>query len=445
MTSMIRRRTCTSCDLYEKLTWSRTRWGARSVNNYKTNIGTPEKGTSKPMSHAFRCSAIALITCIYAAASTTALADWQVTPSVAAGLEYDDNAVLLDIPGADASTSGYAAQGDLLMTYRRPTSVFTIDPMVLARRYQESVFDSEDYFVNLDFRHSGERSTFRFRGLYGNESVRTAERANVDFNVDNPDDIPVDDSGRLLGTANRQRISLVPQWSYRVGERARVYLGGTLIDVTYDDEVSPFYSDYSQATGNTAFEFDVSQTNAVRLDAYYRANEFPDLDISRDAFGGALGLVRTVSERSRLAVNVGIDETEGSDGEKVGNSIGEISFTHQLQTSRVLASYRRSVTGSGAAQMTVRDSVNLSFTRPISDRFSLGAGISAYQSSGLDSNASTANDRDYLQLRALFTWRLTRTLLVDFDYRYSKLDRKDTNTSADSNRINLWLRYSGQQ
>jgi hypothetical protein len=386
-----------------------------------------------------RFSLTALLLC-----STAASANWRVVPAVGAGLEYDDNANLNVNTGSDTAVNGYVVDAGVDFINESPRSQFTFTPSLLLNRYDESDLDSNNYFANLNYRYSSQRSTFNIWGVYGDETVRTAEQAQVDFNVDDPTQIPDDNSGRTFGTANRKRIQVRPQWSYQAGERSLIEFGVDYRDVAYEDATTLNLSDYDQLTGSAAYSYNFSRTSAFRFSGYSRANHFDVLDRDLSGYGAALGLGHSISERTRVQINIGADKTENSLGENQNSSIGDISITHRMETSRVLASYRRSVVGSGNGVLTLRDSLNLNYTRQVTERFSFGGGISAYHSTALGDN-TTNLDSDYYQLRALFGWNLTRTLSVDLDYRYTNIDRALLTGAADSNRINLWFRYQGLQ
>ncbi|MGA8205474.1 MAG: hypothetical protein WB812_13195 [Woeseiaceae bacterium] len=358
-------------------------------------------------------------------------------------MEYDDNASLNANTGSDTSVNGYVVNAGVDFINKSPRSQFTFTPSVLLNRYNESDLDSNNYFGNLNYRYTNQRSTFNLWGIYGDETVRTAEQAQVDFNVDDPTQIPGDTSGRTFGTANRQRLQVRPQWSYQAGERSLIEFGVDYFNVNYDQTAATL-SDYDQLTGSAAYSYNYSRTSAFRLSSYYRKNQFDLLDRDLSGYGAALGFGHSISERTRLQINVGMDSTDNGVGNNQNSTIGDISITHRLETSRVLASYRRSVVGSGNGVLTLRDSINLNYTRQVSPRFSFGGGVSAYHSNVLGDN-TTNLDQDYYQLRALLSWNFTRTLSMDLDYRYTNIDRAAQPDAADSNRINLMFRYQGLQ
>jgi hypothetical protein len=384
--------------------------------------------------------AIVVTGCAFHPAAT--LAEWRIAPSIGAGLQYDDNPALFTGSISGSSVNGYQLEADAAFAYSSPLTDFSLTPRVLLIRYDGfSALDSDDYFLNFNYDYAGQRSRFRMRGAFGDESTRTAERSGVDFQVDDPDEIPDDSSGRVLSTAHRQRVQFVPEWSHQMGQRSLLRIGANYVDVNYDDSILQFNTDYRQTSGKAGFKYNWSERSAFTLDAYYRENYFAVVDSDFSGYGATIGVNRSLSENARFIINVGIDNTEDEIGEKQANPIGTISLVRNMQTSRILASYRRTVTGSGAGELSVRDSVNLNYTYNFSEKFSIGTGLSAYQSQALAEEFVNFDERDYLQFRMLFSWNLTRVFAIDLDYAYTNIDRASPPSDADSNLVNLWFRY----
>ena len=374
--------------------------------------------------------------------SATASANWRAVPEAGAGVEYDDNTTLSVNTGQDTSVNGYVVDAGVDFINESPVSTFTFSPRGLFSRYDESTFDSNDYFADLNYSYTGQRSTFNIWSTYGNETVRRAEQAGVDFNVQDPTQIPDDNSGRTFGTAKRQRVQFRPQWTYQAGQKSQIQLTLDYRNVTFDQNATTIYSDYDQTTGSAEYSYKFSPRSAFRFGGYYRQNHFTLFDRDLNGHGAAVGIDHSISENTSLQINAGVDSTEDGLGENQNSPIGDISLIHTMETSRLLASYRRTVAGSSNGILQVRDSINLYYTRQVTQRFSIGGGVSAYHA-GAVGNAATDLDRDYYQIRALFTWNFTRTLSMDLDYRYTNIDRASETGTASSNLANLWFRYTG--
>ena len=367
---------------------------------------------------------------------------WQVAPTVSAGLNHDDNFFLDADNIAVESISGWGLEAEAKISYDTQLTKFSLTPRLGLYRYDgNSALDDDSAFLDFDYLYTGQKSNFRFRGGYADQSVRNSERSNIDFATEDPADIPADDSGRVLGIDNRQSVLLVPAWSYRTGEKSTIGLGARYLDVSYDASLLGALRDFTEFQGQTSFEYDWSERNTVGLRGYYRENEFDAVAEKRTGYGLIMDFNRSLSETTRFRLGVGFDSTEDSAGVDQSNPIAELSITRNLQTYRILAAYRRSIQGSGAGEISVRDSISLNLTRNLSEKFSIGAGLRAYQTRALDNNVVNFDERDYVQVGGLFVWNLTRAFSVDFDYRHTFSDRSSLASDASSNQVTLWFRY----
>lgn len=379
------------------------------------------------------------LTCLHPAPSE---AQWRLNPSLGVGLEYDDNPSLLDSSVPVTSVSGYLVDAGAVISYRSALTSFALAPSVLVRKYDEDQLDSNDLFLDFDYEYTGKLSKFQIRGSVSDESVRTAEAAGVDFGIENPNEIPEDASGLVLSNEDRQLFRIAPEWSRQLGQRSSLRVGADYVDVSYDSGTNQVYTDFEETFARAAFAYDLSEKDTISFAGYARHNEFDANTNDLDGAGVAVRWSRDLSENTLLISEVGFDSSDVAAGNSRDNVIGEISLVHRLQTSRVLASYRRAVAASGLGSTYLRDSFSLNFTRDLSEKFSIGGGARAYQTSELDAGAANFDEQDYLQLRALLSWRLTRDFDVELDYSHTTIDRNTASSDANSNRINLWFRYS---
>ena len=369
---------------------------------------------------------------------------WRVAPVVSVGIEYDDNASLLpDNVPVDRSADAYEAEGLVRFIYSSELTNLYFTPMLRFSRFNgQSNLDADDKFLDFGLTRSGEVSRLRLRGAVSDESIRTAERSDVDFDVEDPDDIPIDDSAQVLETNSRQRTRMFADYRREVGRRSALGFRFDFVDLNYDENVIGFLEDYSSTRLQGWFEIRSSERDSLELRVQHRTS---DLDSGANPTGNSatLGWIRRFSETSRLVLRAGVDSSEDVDGRDESNPVGQISFMRNFEVAQFLASYRRSIAGGGGNVLSVRDEISANFRRQLSQRLQLGLGARAYKTRPLNSQAAnTFDNRDYVQLRGLLSWRLTKSFFVDLDYRYTFLDREIFPDEAVSNRFNLWFRWS---
>jgi hypothetical protein len=378
--------------------------------------------------------------CVVVAGMSSALADWRIEPGLRLGGEYDDNAILDFRTDLEQEISGYIVEGVARFAYDSQLTDFFATPRVRYRDYGDPDFDSTDTFFNFSFDRNLRNSNVGIRGSYADELVRTAERSDADLELDDPDQVPDDDSARVFLRDNRQRLEVVPYYSYRLSNISSLGLDASYVDVTYDEGLMGLLNDYTNARGNVTYRRDWSQRNTAILTGTYRQYESEGRE-AIDSYGISGGFENRFSEKTVFRATVGAENTQLDTGKNVVEPVANISIVRRLETITMFAQYRRVISGGGGGSLTARDMINLNFTRRLSDTISSGIGVRAYTTTALEEGTITVDERDYLQLHGQFTWNLSRTISLEANYRYTILNRQLLGEAANSNNIMVFLNW----
>lgn len=374
--------------------------------------------------------------------SYAAAQDWRFEPIIKVGGEIEDNATLNVRTDQEVGLEGYLLDLKADINFDSPQSTFFLQPRFLLRNYpDEPDFDSDDIFIRANYRYDGVKNAYGFRANYDRESVRTAERTDSDLDIEDPDEIPDTDSGRILRFGDRERLRIVPYWDYQFTNKSSFGAKFAYVDVQYEEVFAGFLSDFTDARIDLSYKYTLSPVTNALFTATTR--QFDSADSPNDIKGfGVLGGVEHVwSEKTRISAMIGLEDTDQPGIDPDPEVVGNATLRRDLETIRMFLQYRRSITASGAGNLSVRDTVNLNFRRRLSEKISAGIGVRAYQSRG-KGEAPTIDDRNYFQLQASFSWYLARFLAIEADYRYTVLDRSEAlGESSNSNRINLWFVY----
>jgi len=367
--------------------------------------------------------------------------DWSLDPAIRVGGEYDDNGTLATRTDEEIDLKGYLAEGELTIDYSSPATTFFLTPRVRFARYSDQPdYDQDDQFARGEWNHDTQNSTFNVRLRYARQGIRTAERGDADFDVDDPDDISDDETNAVDATGRRQKLEVRPEWEYRLSDVSTFVTRFDYQDVDYEQSLAVGgLTDYTDSRIRLAFERELSARNIGVLSATYRNYDAVDALDDTAGIGLQVGLIRDITQSSRFSALVGFEQTDRAAGENDERVVYNFSYTRRLQTITLVAQYRRNVNASGAGRLTARDEINLRFTRQLTERFSAGLGVRGYTTNGL--NEFEFSERDYLQLRSRFTWSLTPKLELEADYRYTFLRRSSLDESANSNNVMLWLTY----
>ena len=387
----------------------------------------------------------ALAATIFLAEQTAQAQQWRFDPEIRVGYEFDDNAPLAVNPDSTDEIQGYIIEGSATIGSTTERTTFDLTPTIRSRNYDEERFDSDDGFLKLNFNHEGLKSNFRIRANYAQESVRTAERADADPDVNDPDEIAGDDSGRVFAVGDRQRLWILPQWSYNFSEKSSIAAAIRYTDVDYKDTFPGTYTPFT----DVRFEASLTRGFSTRTRAYIKANagrienEFELIGFTSevDGLGLSVGIERDLTETTQFRAEAGVVETELNGGESDTDPVWDVSLVRNLETVTLLAQVSRTVNSDGQGRVTLRDSFNLSMTKQFSERLNGGLGIRAYTTNQLSSDLTPFAERDYAQFQAQLSYALSRTFLVEAEYRYTHLDRSTVAENAKSSSIILWLTW----
>jgi hypothetical protein len=377
------------------------------------------------------------------ASGNAALAqDWRLEPILKAGVEIDDNATLDPRTDQEVDLSGILLEGSADIYFSSPKTSFFVQPKALVRNYDDpAVLDSTDYFLRSDLRHRTTSSTMGVRLRYDRQAVRTAERLETDLDIDDPDDIENDDTGRTLFEGTRNRVRLFPYWEYRFSTLSSMHANVQYVDAQYEDIPSSVLSDFSDTRLNLEYRRALSNITSWGILATGRRYDSTGLPAEVDTTGLLLTMRHALSEKSTVAASVGLEKVDEADVDFDPEVVGHIRLTRNLEIIRMFAEYRRRIYGNGAGVISVRDSVNFNFQRRLNEKISAGLGVRAYQTDRIGGGISS-EQRRYVQLQSSLYWYLSKSFVIEADYRYTVINRgEEFGGIANSNQLTIWLAY----
>lgn len=366
--------------------------------------------------------------------------EWRIEPVIRVGGEFDDNATLATRTDLEQELSGLLLDLRADISYSSSRTSFTVQPWVRSRNYDESDFDSDDFFLRSNLNYRGQLSSLGFKVFYEEQAVRTAERADSDLEIEDPDDLTEDDTGRVVRFGDRSKWRFLPNWEYQLSNTSSVGVQVDYYDVQYEDIIPGSYDDYTDTRLNLNYRRNFSDVNTGLLTVTARKYDAENVESDTDGYGIMAGFEYALSQKMRLRAMIGLEDSDQSGFDNDPEATANVTLTRNLETIRMFAQYRRSVNGSGAGGLSVRDSLNVSFRRRLNEKISAGLGIRAYQTNSVD--GSTSDDgRDYIQLHSSFLWYLSPAFVIEADYRYTVNDGADNAERANSNQVNLWFTY----
>jgi hypothetical protein len=339
--------------------------------------------------HRYSVCVVLMITAVVLAPVNPAMAqDWRFEPAVAVGAEYDDNATLDIRTDEEVELEGYLIDLSARISYASPKSRFSFEPVWRSRTYpDEPDFDSDDTFLLSRFTYNGNANSFGFRLNFDSQSIRTAERSDSDLEVEDPDDIPDNDSGRTFRNGSRENWRFTPYWRYQISDSSSFGATVKYVDASYKDQIVQVLNDYSDLRLNLDYRHDVSAVTTLVYGATVRDYDSDNADSEIKGYGIAGGFDRAMSPTIQLSARIGVEKTNLSEVESDPEIVGSIALTRKVKT------------------------INL-------------------------------DDRNYVQLHASVLWYLVPTFTIETEYRYTVLDRLGAiSEGSNSNRVNLWFTW----
>ncbi len=365
-----------------------------------------------------------------AVAAPAAAGPWEFNPRLEAGYLYDDN-YRLALPGGEQSVDGPIADAELELRTLTETGEFSFAPRVRATYFSSAKeLDSVDYFARLNWERRGQRVFTRLRGDYSVQDVVNSELPTVGSGggLGDPD---LGDSGRVLVENRRQRYDVRPLMSIELSERRDLQFEAGYADITFDDEIDDAQVNFNVADLSAALATQLSERNSLTVRLRGARYEIGVRDPS-DGYGAELQWDRQTSAESRSYFRIGAQKIDIltanefgilAEGSKTA-PVGGVGVSFLLGRNELFLDLSRNVGGSSAGVLVARDQLRVRWTRALTPRLSLLAGLRGTHDDQLDeaSGISTFTERSYAtgDLGLQWRWQEEFSLRVAYDYTWQE-------------------------
>lgn len=385
-------------------------------------------------------------------AASAVNAEIAIKPTVSTQAYYDNNPRLRTDPATEvAATINEVA---LEANYTQQTYGVLLAPRFRLSRYtEETELDAEDYFLRLEGFKSLERSQLAGNFRYEREASFTTEQTDSDrFNVNVP----------------RTTLAMDSSWEYSLSEKSRIALFGNVLDVSFDDPPPFTLIDYVQFGAGTSFSHAVSDRTV--LVASLSASQFKTPQLGS----------KTLSYSYQFGIEHSFDESLSASF-RIGNNIAYLDFktteTELISLTPPVIVARRVNGNSRASGEIISMSANKYFDRaelrfnwdrtfsPSSEgsrrRSQRVSGFGRYRiSRALDGTLDViyresqqertqtlqgTDEREILLIRGAVRYAISKFWRAELGLQYREINRLETNSKSDSQRLFLALRYTPDQ
>jgi len=348
-------------------------------------------------------------------------AAWEWNPKVEAGYLYDDN-YRLATPGAEIDVQGPLVDAELELRTLTQTGEFSFTPRIRATYFpDETDLDTVDYFANLDWLHRGERVETRIRGEFAQQDVVNSEQPDVDAGGDLGEG-DIGDSGLAFVDNRRMRSSLRPSFSFELSPRRELLFDAGYTDVNYDEQFSGAQVDYTTADISAGLRARLNERTT--LTTRLRGAQY-DIETRDDsnAYGAEIQWDTRTADDTRTYLRAGAQNVEVTGGDSELAWLAGAGISKAIGRNELFADLSRNVGPSSAGVVVTRDQLRLRWTRAMTPRLSLLAGLRGTHDEDVDP-VSTFVPRSYATGDVGLQWRWQEefSLRVAYDYTWQEFD-----------------------
>jgi hypothetical protein len=369
-------------------------------------------------------------------------ADWQFTPSIEAGYLYDDN-FRLSAPGSEIDVQGALLDTRLEMINVMPAGEFSFTPRVRATYFpDERDVDQTDYFGTLTWEHRGQRLTSGVQADYAQQDVVNSEQpdAEVDSGLGTP---VLGDSGRVLVRNRRTRASVEPSLAFELSERRSLQFQASYADVSFDREINLAQVDYNAADLTAGLVSRISELSTLTTRLRGARYDIDTQGVS-NSYGAELQWDTRNAADTRKFLRVGAQNVELVDGGSETAWLAGAGVSFNLGRNELFADLTRGVGPSAAGVVVARDQLRLRWTRAMTPRLSILAGLRGTHDDDVNRD-SDFEARTYATGDLGLQWRWQEEFSLRLAYDYTWQEFEDANFDATSNGATISFLYQPLQ
>jgi len=390
-----------------------------------------------------RCAVYGAVPLVAAlAAQPAAAAAWELNPTIEAGLMYDDNYRLT--PGdAQINVQGPVVDAALEMRTLTQTGEFSFTPRIRATYFpDETELDGVDYFATLDWQHQGQRVNTDIRGEFAQQDIVNSEQPDAETGGDlgEPD---IGDSGISFIENRRRRASLRPTVAFEVSQRHELQFGAGYADVSFDRQVLNAQEDFSVADLVAGLSTRVNETSSFI--ARLRGAQYDiESQETTTGYGAEIEWNKRTATDTHSYLRAGAQNVELQNGDSEVAWIAGVGVEFMMGRNELFTDLSRNVGPSSAGAIITRNQLRVRWTRAITPRLSLLAGLRGTYDEDVDPVA-TFRPRRYAtgDLGLQWFWQEEFSLRAAYDYTWQEF-RESGNTARSSGAL-LTVLYQPQQ
>ncbi|HEU4779224.1 MAG TPA: hypothetical protein VFS58_05015, partial [Steroidobacteraceae bacterium] len=300
-------------------------------------------------------------------------AAWEWNPTVEAGYLYDDN-YRLATPGGEIDVQGPMVDAELEMRTLTQKGEFSFTPRVRATYFPDATdLDTVDYFGTLNWEHRGPRLQSRIRGEFAHQDIVNSEQPDAEIGGDLGEG-DFGDGGIVVVDNRRIRASLRPSMNFELTPRRELQFDAGYTDVSFEEEISEAQVDYNTTDLSAGLRARLNERST--LTTRVRGARYDiDLRDGSNSYGAELQWDTRTAAETRSYLRAGAQNVEVSGGESEVAWLAGAGVSFVIGRNELFADLARNVGPSSVGVVVTRDQLRMRWTRAMTPRLSLLAGL----------------------------------------------------------------------
>jgi len=383
---------------------------------------------SNSVEHSIRNCLVLVMAAICLNIDMTTAAEWGLTTTLPAGVEYTDN--LFMESSNEQSDTILRIRPEIGIINESEKNLLRLEAGIQLERYLAvKAADRSDPFVGIYWDHFLKHSTFGVSIRDWDASTRTSE---------------LEETGRVNIFGVRRNVSIEPYWSGRLDDKNSLSLRAVFLDVSYDVPLdASTYIDYRDTRVLAGWEHHIDSQKIFTLDALVFKYDGDGAGLDYSSRELTAGVNYKVDDQLGFDISAGrglvLRETGGSLTTWHANASINAARKNDSATLALSSELRPS----GGGELRQINSFTLEYIKEWSSRLNLTLDAGIIRSSAAE--GSGVNWNNYFSSQPGLNYILLETLVLDGWYRYRESHYELGGDTRIENAFYIGLRYTPQR
>ena len=378
------------------------------------------------------------------------VSDWlNVKASLVQQLQYNYNMTLSSTK--PVATFGYFLNPSLQAIHTSESFNISVNALGNIKRYDNSLYDCENYTVGLNSQYKTHRSVFKMTGTYGISCAYSTQ---------------AQETGVIIPGIQSTNINLAPTWLWQWTPLSQVNLGVIYTNRSYSSDASSTtgisstkptsYQNYDSYTINLGLNHTWDRDLSLNGGLYFMHSQYlGSTPSTQQSLGLQLGGQYAISQHWSANFSAGIRRTEiqsnSAGTSSVPNSssmspLGNASLIYNSNPSMFSIGYSNTLMPSALGQTLQNQSIFAKYSYRITPHLLLNLNSMALQSQSIGGQSTAGTtvgnyNRETFSNTVAVVWEFARNwqLKGSYLYRWQKMQGE---ASVESNTVMLSLNYA---